>query len=187
MLTSPEIGNLATALSAFQAEVEDVQKDAQGHNYRYATLPAILQLIRPLMGKHGLSLTQFPIGDSLNCGVTTRLMHKSGEWMEESLLLGVTESRGMSSSQASGAVITYARKYAAAAILGISQEDSDGHVEEPVITPATDKQFALINEHLEAGDVSKRRHTWLQIEKNWVNLTYTQAETILQEIRRKMK
>jgi hypothetical protein len=186
MKTSESVAEIASALSAFQSAVEDVQKDAEGHNYRYATLPAILQLIRPLMGAHGLSLTQFPIDNAGHVGVVSRLMHSSGEWMEDTFLLPVVESRGMSSSQAAGSVITYVRKYAAAAILGISQEDSDGEVEEPVIKPATEEQYTRINEHVKNGDVGKRRLSWLQIEKNWNSLTHVQAETILNEIQRSM-
>ena len=183
--TSPEIGNIATALSAFQSEVEDAQKTSQAHNYRYADLHTILTLIRPLMGKHGLSLTQFPIGDQINTGVCSRLMHTSGEWMELEYTMGVTEGRGMSTCQASGMTLSYARRYAATAILGIAskEEDEDGHVEEPEITPASDEEFALINDYIEAGQVSKRRLSWLKVKKNWNNLTSQQAQTILNEIR----
>jgi len=185
--TSPELSNIATALNAFQSEVEDAHKASDGHNYRYADLPTILQLIRPLMGKHGLALVQFPVGDALNVGIVSRLIHVSGEWMEETMYMGITESRGMSSAQAAGAVITYCRRYAAAAILGISQVDNDAHVEEPEIEPASEEQFAEINDFISEGKVPARRLKWLQVTKNWQNLTDKQATIILTEIKEKAK
>jgi hypothetical protein len=180
--TSESIAEIANALSGFQSEVQDARKDAEGHHYRYATLPTVLQLIRPLMGKYGLSLVQFPIGDALNVGVVSRLMHVSGEWLEEEFVMGVTEARGMSMAQSAGSVLTYCRRYSAAAILGISQQDSDARVDEPEITPATEKQYEQINQHVAANRVSPRRLKWLQVEKNWNNLTTQQAATILSEI-----
>ena len=179
MKTSDTITDIAQALCKFQSEVKDAYKGAQGHNYRYADLGTILQLVRPLMGKHGLSVVQMPTGDTLNMGVSTRLMHMSGEWLEDTLYMGVTASRGMSEAQAAGSVITYMRRYALAAALGITQTDDDAAVKEPEIVPATETQLAQIQDYIDAGEISPRRASW--IKNHGDNMTEKQAATIIKE------
>ena len=117
--------NLATALSALQGEIEDAKKESQAHAYKYADLPTVLQIARPLLCKHGLAVTQFPVNHGDRVGVKTRLMHTSGEFLEEEMTMPVHEGRGMSPAQAAGSVITYCRRYSLTAVLGISQEDDD--------------------------------------------------------------
>ncbi len=131
MESSETIAELAKALRNFQATVVDAHKGAQGHNYRYADLGTILQLVRPLLSVNGLSVAQMPCGDVVNMGLATRLMHDSGEWIEDTQYMGVTASRGMSEAQAAGSVITYMRRYALAAVLGITQIDDDASQTQP--------------------------------------------------------
>ena len=179
MRTSENISDLAQALCKFQAEITDAHKDAQGHNYRYADLGTILQTVRPLMATHGLSVVQMPCGDAMTAGLTTRLMHNSGEWVEDTMHMGVTASRGMSEAQAAGSVITYMRRYSLAAVMGITQTDDDAAVKEPEIIPATDDQIATIKDFMEAGKISTRRTVW--INKNMERMTQSQAGSILSE------
>ena len=184
MKTSTEISNIAQALCEFQAEIKDAHKGAQGHNYRYADLGMILQLVRPAMATHGLSVVQMPCGDAITAGVTTRLMHNSGEWIEDTMHMGVTASRGMSEAQAAGSVITYMRRYSLAACLGITQTDEDAAVKEPEIVPATDKQFDIINKLREGNKLPVRTNAWLEKEDNWNNLTSEMAQRVIgQEIK----
>ena len=125
MNATEELGNLATALNAFTGEIEDAKKGSQAHQYKYADLSTILQLARPLMHKHGLAVVQFPISDSGQVGILTRLMHTSGEWLEQPFMMQSEQSRGMSAAQSIGSVLTYFRRYALAAVLGIAQVDDD--------------------------------------------------------------
>ncbi len=179
MKTSDTIENIAQALCKFQSEVTDAHKGAQGHNYSYADLGTILQLVRPLMATHGLSVIQMPCGDSLNMGLSTRLMHNSGEWIEDTMYMGVSASRGMSEAQAAGSVITYQRRYALAACLGITQTDNDAAVKEPEIIPATDEQFAAINVLIKENNLPIRTVSWINAGNNWQNLTSKQAINVL--------
>ena len=57
MNKSDSIGALATALSKVQGEIQDATKDTQAYNYKYANLGQILNIIRPLFSKNGLSVT----------------------------------------------------------------------------------------------------------------------------------
>jgi hypothetical protein len=55
--------------------------------------------------------------------VITRLMHSSGEWLEQEYFIPL----GKMDAQAAGSAITYARRYALQAIAGIPAEDDDGN------------------------------------------------------------
>ena len=131
---SETIGKLALALSKLQGEVVDAAKDTKGHNYSYATLSGILDIARPLLLKNELAVSQLcdsdMSADASNVGVETVLMHSSGEFISSMMYMAVTASRGMSAAQGAGSVITYCRRYALAAILGITQVDVDAAVKD---------------------------------------------------------
>ena len=69
--------------------------------------------------------------------VSTRLIHKSGEWVQTDLTLTAKDA----SPQAIGSAITYGRRYAVSALVGLAAEDDDGKAAQPSATPA-----ALVNE-----------------------------------------
>ena len=50
--------NLYKALAEFQQEVPVIHKGTSGYGYSYADLPAIFEIINPLMKKHGLGFYQ---------------------------------------------------------------------------------------------------------------------------------
>ncbi len=135
MNKSDEINELADALSKLQGEVHNAFKDRVGHKCKYADLGSILDIARPLLCKYSLSVTQ--LCGSANAGsaeVETVLMHKSGQWISSIIQMGV-EKGSMSMAQAVGSVITYARRYSLAAILGIAQTDDDANVKESYEEP----------------------------------------------------
>ena len=124
MNKSESIAKLATALSQFQAEIENPKNTADNPFFKskYAPLNDILTLVRPLMAKHGLSILQSPGGDGTLITISTIIMHISGEWIEpEPLVLKAAKS----DPQGAGSAITYGRRYSLSAILGISSEDDD--------------------------------------------------------------
>lgn len=129
MSMSESINELASALSLFQGEVKDAQKDKKGFSYNYADLSQVLEIARPLMAKHGLSLAQFPGSAGEKVTIESFLMHRSGQYISGTIEMPVTLGKGMSPAQAVGSVITYARRYATGAILGITQTDNDAAVD----------------------------------------------------------
>jgi len=50
--------HLFKALAEFQQEVPVIHKTTEGYGYTYADLPAIFEVINPLLKKHGLGFTQ---------------------------------------------------------------------------------------------------------------------------------
>lgn len=124
MKMSESVANIATALAKFQAEVKNPANTAANPFFKskYAPLSDILNLVRPLLSKHGLSIVQMPSGDGENITVATLLLHESGEWIEACPL---TLRADKTTAQGAGSAITYGRRYAMSALLGISSEDDD--------------------------------------------------------------
>jgi len=116
---------LNAALVAALGELRNVAKDKINPHFknRYTSLDAILDATRPVLSKHGLALSQEPCFEDGMAGVVTRIIHTSGESRESKLLLPLRDQ----SAQGVGSCLSYARRYAAAAVLGIaSDEDDDG-------------------------------------------------------------
>jgi hypothetical protein len=136
MTTSESIAKISAALVGFHRAVGKIGKDANNPFFKskYASLPNILDGIQEPLVNNGLALVQFPEGDG---GLTTRLCHESGEWMEATYYM-----KGKSDSpQDKGSAITYQRRYAVGAILSLSiDEDDDGNAASPA--PATNGQQA---------------------------------------------
>ena len=124
---------IAKALGAFQAEVETIKKDASNPFFKskYASLENIVEGVRKPLKKNGLSFSQFPTGED---SLTTILMHISGEWMKATVKMNPKEH----TPQGQGSAITYMRRYALSAVLGIvTDEDDDGNAASAPTRPTT--------------------------------------------------
>jgi hypothetical protein len=118
---------LNSALVAALGELRNIAKDKVNPHFksRFTSLDAILDATRPVLAKHGLALSQEPVFEDGMAGVVTRIIHAGGESRESKLLLPLRDQ----SAQGVGSCLSYARRYAAAAVLGIaSDEDDDGQV-----------------------------------------------------------
>lgn len=125
MQKSDQINELAAALAKAQGEIENASKNAANPHFKskYADLAEVLNTVRPVFTKHGLSVSQFPsFADGL-ASVETVLMHSSGQWMSGTASAGVTKM----DAQGVGSAITYLRRYSLAAVAGIAQEDDDAN------------------------------------------------------------
>lgn len=117
---------LYEALSKAQGELQAACKDAVNPHFksRYATLAAVWDVCRPVLAKHGLAVIQLPqvvYGETCEVGVRTILAHASGACLEATLTLRSRDS----SPQAVGSALTYARRYALAAMVGVVADDDD--------------------------------------------------------------
>lgn len=128
MIRSESIKNLAIALAKFTGEVENPKNVATNPFFKskYAPLNEVLNVVKPLLAKYGLSVIQTAFGNTIETGITTMLLHESGEFIESEPLIFKNEK---ATAQSAGSSITYARRYAISAILNISSEqDDDGAV-----------------------------------------------------------
>jgi len=136
MDTSGDISELAKALVKAQSEFEAVAKNADNPFFKskYADLPAVVKAASPILAANGLSVLQslgwFEDKDTL----TTRLLHETGQWVEDTMRLHLTKQ----DAQGHGSAITYARRYSYMAILGlVADVDDDGNAASK--TPAAKK------------------------------------------------
>jgi len=129
MKESPVKG-IVKALSEFQQACPAIKKDSTAKGtkftYKYGSLPHVLEEIKPHMKKAGLTFTQPIVFRDGNEFIYTTLYHvESGEKIESKMLLPEFEFDQMNKIQSKGSVITYYRRYALMAILGIVAEEDD--------------------------------------------------------------
>lgn len=149
MNKSETIGELAKALHAAQGEMSGAKKGANNPFFKskYADMNAVVDAVRIPFCNHGLSYSQFPVYQDGLAGVTTILMHVSGEWIESECLLPVTKK----DPQATGSAITYARRYSLQSIAGIPSEDDDGNAaSQPAKSKVKQMTIADLQAHIEA-------------------------------------
>jgi hypothetical protein len=123
MNKSESIKNIAGALLKFHAEVGKISKDAKNPFFKsnYASLSNIQDGIREPLQSAGLVYSQLPTDDN---HLTTILIHaSSGEFLESTYQMKPVKA----DPQAKGSAISYARRYALAAILGLNVDDDDGN------------------------------------------------------------
>ena len=123
MKTSETIEELAKALVKAQSQMGGAVADSDNPFFKskYADLGSVVKAIKEPFCENGLSYVQFPCNDDSGVGVTTRLMHTSGQWLEQNYTLPIVKR----DPQAAGSAITYARRYALQSIAGIPTADDD--------------------------------------------------------------
>jgi hypothetical protein len=148
MQHSESIAKIAPALVKAQAEIEPAPKSAENPYFKskYTPLPVVMATVGATLAKYELAVVQTfepsePLPASRTgiddkgqtvekkwhaCGtvlISTTLVHSSGEWIGGTLSMPIVKP----DPQATGSAITYARRYAIAALLGVvSDEDDDG-------------------------------------------------------------
>jgi hypothetical protein len=134
MNRSESIATLAAALCAAQAEMRGAAKDASNPAFRsrYATLSSVWDAAREPLTSNGLSVVQVPENSEPGtCTLTTVLLHTSGEWISSTMSVPVLPQVVMKgqdpqpTAQGYGSALTYARRYALAAMCGIAPDDDD--------------------------------------------------------------
>lgn len=122
---SENINELLTALSKAQAQIEGAKKDCDNPFFKskYADLSSVWQACREPLTSNGLSIIQTAEPTEKGWSLVTTLGHCSGQWMSSRMPLMFKDG----TPQAMGSAITYARRYALAAIAGVAQEDDDGN------------------------------------------------------------
>lgn len=142
---SESLKELAAALAKTQGTIRSAVKDAINPHFgnRYADLPAIWDACRAPLTSNGLSIVQMPVdSEPGRVALTTLLLHTSGEWIESTVSTRITKD----DPQGVGLGLTYLRRYALAAMVGIVADiDDDGNgVSELPATPVAPRQAPTI-------------------------------------------
>lgn len=149
---------IAEALAAAQAEMTDPAKDSINPHFksRYADLASILKCVRPVLARHGIALTQTTgITDAGGVILITALM-----WRGESIIGRYPVAPVKADPQGYGSAMTYARRYALQAIVGVAaDDDDDGNAASApkASAPRVDETGALIERIRACNDLDELR------------------------------
>jgi hypothetical protein len=130
MKSSEKIAALSAALAKAQAEFKAVQFDADNPHFKskFASLPATVEAVRPILARHGLAVVQGATLPDSNEGVVTGfaveslLIHTSGEWISTVVYVPMEKP----TAQGAGSGLTYGRRYGLQALLCLVADDDDG-------------------------------------------------------------
>lgn len=125
MNKSESIAKLAVAMVKAQTQVGIAIKNAINPHLKnkYADLGAVWDAIAPAMKEYDLAVVQMPApSDDGRLHLETVLLHESGEWLSNVMVMPLAKQ----DPQGYGAALTYARRYALAALMGVTQDDDDG-------------------------------------------------------------
>jgi hypothetical protein len=140
MNQSESIVNLAKALSIVQGKLTHAVKDSANPFFKskYADLESVWDSCRSLLSENGLAVMQFPGTYSdldKSMSLTTMLTHSSGEYISQEMSVPVTKA----DAQGAGSALTYMRRYALAAVVGVVQADDDGNAASNPISKVANK------------------------------------------------
>lgn len=126
MNQSEKINELAAALAPALGRIKNIAPDKEGgttYRYKFLSLPALTKHVREVFKDVGVAFTQETISEGSSIGVTTRIVHLSGQWLEYGPLMFHVQG----GPQDAGSALTYARRYSLAAAVGLAaDEDDDG-------------------------------------------------------------
>lgn len=171
------------ALAAFQGEELSIKKtkqfgkDTDAMKFMYASLDDVLDVVRPLTSKHGLSFTwQEAAEGKIQCvlyhetyanGEVSTVEKGDDPLQKDARVTTTTQEKNVIRSMPvtvarSGAMrtigdnSTYARRYTLCEVLGVaSEEDKDAPVAEESAQNASKTAFSLMKEKIEKGDKEK--------------------------------
>ena len=118
---------------------------------KFSSLKDCVNTIKPILSKHGIAVTQMVRHGEAGDRVVTRLVHRTGEFVED----GGVPLSNTSDPQKMGSSMTYARRYGLLSICGVvGDPDDDGNkasepepvLAAPVIQPAkSDDDYVLVH------------------------------------------
>lgn len=125
MKTSESIKSIAIALVDSQTKIRFAIKDSTNPHFksRYADLGSVIDAIKESLNLNGIAFIQTPTESAPGTlALTTRLLHSSGEWIEDTAVCPLQKN----DPQGYGSALTYLRRYSLASITGLYQDDDDG-------------------------------------------------------------
>ena len=189
MKTSEQINELATALAATQAEMKNAKLNKVNPHFksRYADLAEIRDTVTPALTKHGIAIVQGTDTTDSGIVVVTKLVHKSGQWIESRFPIAYDKPQTM------GSAYTYARRYSISAMCSISaEEDDDANAanDKPVASmansPITAEQFRTLREMVDqTGTDEDKLLAYLKAD-SLETLTVAQFRTAETALRKKI-
>lgn len=153
MKTSDQTDKIDAALAKAQAELENPTKDATNPHFRskYATLDAGLNIVRSVLSKHGISVTQ-PTGFEDGVLMLYTRLACAGQWIQAEYPV----SQFPVKQQELGSCLTYTRRYSLFSLVGIAGEEDDDANAATSPTPAPKRAPKAETVQLLSADESSR-------------------------------
>lgn len=126
MNTSEQINEIAAALAKAQGKIKTALKDSTNPHFRskYADLASVREACADALTSNDIAVVQAHGFDGSNVTLTTRLVHKSGQWLESVYLIKPTKE----DPQGYASATTYARRISLSSMVGVvADEDDDGN------------------------------------------------------------
>ena len=126
MKTSDSIKQIAEALVSAQKEIKFAVKDSTNPHFKskYANINSVIDAVKAPLNNHGIAILQsLSPSDDGKLHLTTRLIHSSGEWIEDTAVCPLQKQ----DAQGLGSAVSYIRRYSLSAFLSLySDTDDDG-------------------------------------------------------------
>jgi phosphomevalonate kinase len=126
MKTSESIKHIAEALVSAQKEIKFAVKDSTNPHFKskYANINSVIDAVKAPLNNNGIAILQsLSPSDDNKLHLTTRLIHSSGEWIEDTAVCPLQKQ----DPQGMGSAVSYIRRYSLSAFLSLySDTDDDG-------------------------------------------------------------
>jgi len=154
--TSDRVEAIQSAIIKASDCIKNLLPSAEGYGYNYIPLEKVIDELKGILSAFGLYYIQLPSGGGVDTiGLCTRIIHTSGEWIEDTAIFPITDMKGVNKSQAAGAAITYFRRYALCSAFGITgDKDVDAVVPriDPLALYTVANIMSNIKQHVETKD-----------------------------------
>lgn|SRR6202167_5603978 len=130
-LQSDSLKELAGALAKAQSKMESagIKSNNPFYKTKYASFASIVKASRPALTENGLAVTQRVTFESDISVLITMLLHTSGEYLSSTIKIRPTKE----DPQSFGSYLSYIKRYAYAAIVGVICDDEDDDAEEAMV------------------------------------------------------
>ena len=126
MKASDSIKQIAEALVSAQKEIKFAVKDSTNPHFKskYANINSVIDAVKKPLNDNGIAILQsLSPSDDNKLHLTTRLIHSSGEWIEDTAVCPLQKQ----DCQGLGSAVSYIRRYSLSAFLSLySDTDDDG-------------------------------------------------------------
>lgn len=158
MLTSDSIAKIMPAFIKAQGAFKPAKKDSVNTQFSkgagtpkpsYVSLTQAIESVAEALRANGIAMLQQTDVVDAQTILITRLIHESGEWIAGRYPVHPVKA----DPQGEGSALTYARRYALMALVGIAPEDDDGNAAtEAAHKPVTKAQAATLNDWIESTE-----------------------------------
>jgi hypothetical protein len=190
MRTSETIDQLALALATAQAEMKNAKPNKSNSHFKnkYADLAEIRDTVTPALSKNGIAVSQGTDTEGTSILVITRLIHKSGQWIESRFPIAYDKPQAM------GSAYTYAKRYSLAAICNIAAEEDDdaNAANDKAVTPPskatiTAEQFRILRDLIDKTGTEETKLLAYVKADSLEDFTPTQFLTAETALRKKLE